>query len=222
MTRQIILDTETTGLDPFKGDKIVEIGCVEMIDRTLTGRTFHVYLNPERDMPEEAFKVHGLSSEFLSDKPIFRAVADKFIDFINGDELIIHNAPFDMKFLDYELAACSRSSLTSQCSVLDTLVLAKEIHPGQRNSLDALCKRYEIDNSNRTLHGALLDSELLAEVYLRMTGGQSALSFQEEVEGQVSENIVNITINKVNHKSKVVLANAIELAAHDEFMAKIK
>ncbi len=221
MIRQIILDTETTGLDPFRGDRIVEIGCLEMIDRTLTGRNFHVYINPERAMSEEAFKVHGLSDDFLSDKPIFSAVAQHFIEFVGGSELIIHNASFDMKFLDYELSQCNLSLLTSQCAVLDTLLLAKELHPGQRNNLDALCKRYEIDNSNRSLHGALLDAELLAEVYLRMTGGQSALSFHEEKDAQIDEQVLEVNTIKSTYKSKVIFANTLELSEHELFMKKI-
>ncbi|MGB0513881.1 MAG: DNA polymerase III subunit epsilon [Wenzhouxiangellaceae bacterium] len=174
--RQIVLDTETTGLEPEEGHRIIEIGCLELIDRQLTGRQFHKYINPDRSVEEGALEVHGLSDEFLSDQPRFGEVVDEFIEFIHGAELIIHNAAFDVGFLDSELARIDpRRRIADLAQVLDTLELARELHPGQRNSLDALCKRYEVDNSNRTLHGALLDSELLADVYLLMTGGQVSL-----------------------------------------------
>jgi DNA polymerase-3 subunit epsilon len=174
--RQIILDTETTGLEPAEGHRIVEIGCVELVDRRLSGRHFHQYLNPERDIEDGALEVHGISGEFLSDKPMFTEVVEEFLAFIDGAELIIHNAPFDVGFLDNELALLGRPDrLADHASVIDTLELARDLHPGQRNSLDALCKRYEVDNSSRTLHGALLDAEILADVYLAMTGGQSDL-----------------------------------------------
>ena len=170
MTREIVLDTETTGLSPVTGDRIVEIGCVELINHIPTGQHFHVYLNPERDMPEEAFRVHGLSAEFLRDKPKFAAVADDFLDFVGDGTLVIHNAPFDMGFLNAELKKLGRPELRNQ--VIDTVMVARERHPGARVSLDALCKHYGIDNSKRTLHGALLDSEILAEVYLELIGGR--------------------------------------------------
>ncbi|MBS3823079.1 MAG: DNA polymerase III subunit epsilon [Wenzhouxiangellaceae bacterium] len=174
--RQVVLDTETTGLEPEEGHRIIEIGCLELIDRQLSGRQFHRYINPERSVESGALTVHGLSDEFLSDKPRFAEVADEFIDFIRGAELLIHNAAFDLGFLDSELARLEGSPrIVDMAEVHDTLALARELHPGQRNSLDALCRRYEVDNSNRALHGALLDSELLAEVYLLMTGGQVAL-----------------------------------------------
>ena len=174
--RQIVLDTETTGLEPEDGHRIIEIGCLELIDRQLTGRQFHKYINPERSVEEGALEVHGLSDEFLSDQPRFAEIASEFVEFIHGAELIIHNAAFDVGFLDSELARIEPPRRVAEIAqVLDTLELARELHPGQRNSLDALCKRYEVDNSNRTLHGALLDSELLADVYLLMTGGQVSL-----------------------------------------------
>jgi DNA polymerase-3 subunit epsilon len=174
--RQIVLDTETTGLEPEEGHRVIEIGCLELVDRQLSGRQFHRYLNPERSVETGALTVHGLGDEFLADKPRFIEVVDEFIEFIRGAELIIHNAPFDIGFLDSELARLDgRPRIADLASVLDTLTLARELHPGQRNSLDALCRRYEVDNANRTLHGALLDSELLAEVYLLMTGGQVSL-----------------------------------------------
>lgn len=171
--RQIILDTETTGLEPEDGHRIIEIGALEMIDRALTGRQFHKYINPERSVESGALEVHGLSDEFLADKPVFAEIAGEFIEFIRDGELIIHNASFDVGFLDAELARLEPPTRVAELAqVLDTLELARELHPGQRVSLDALCRRYEVDNSNRTLHGALLDSELLADVYLLMTGGQ--------------------------------------------------
>ncbi len=230
MSRQIILDTETTGMDPVTGDRIVEIGCVEMIDRLLTGNHYHVYINPERDMPIEAFNVHGLSAEFLSDKPIFSEIAQGFLDYIDGSELIIHNASFDMKFLDYELELLGLPSLTSQCAVIDSLKLARDMYPGQRNSLDALCKRLGIDNSKRTLHGALLDSEILAQVYLSMTGGQDSLFGGDIIEDE-SLNDQSVIINEsvllqekaasFNH-TRVIFATVEELNAHDAFVAKLK
>ncbi|MGK7294425.1 MAG: DNA polymerase III subunit epsilon [Candidatus Wenzhouxiangella sp. M2_3B_020] len=174
--RQIVLDTETTGLEPDEGHRVIEIGCLELIDRQPSGRRFHRYINPERTVETGALTVHGLSDEFLADKPRFAEIAGEFIEFISDSELIIHNAPFDVGFLDSELGRLDgRPRIDELASVLDTLTLAKELHPGQRNSLDALCRRYEIDNSNRTLHGALLDAELLADVYLLMTGGQVSL-----------------------------------------------
>jgi DNA polymerase-3 subunit epsilon len=174
--RQIILDTETTGLEPREGHRVIEIGCVELIDRRLSGNHFHQYINPQRDIEDGALEVHGISSEFLQDKPLFADIVDEFLAFVEGAELIIHNAPFDVGFLDNELSLLQRSDrLADHARVLDTLEMARDLHPGQRNSLDALCKRYEVDNSSRTLHGALLDSEILADVYLAMTGGQSDL-----------------------------------------------
>lgn len=169
--REIVLDTETTGLDPHSGDRIVEIGCVELINHLATGEVFHVYLNPDRDMPVEAFEVHGLSEEFLADKPRFEAIANDFLGFIEEALLVIHNASFDMKFLNAELARIDRPPLSNE-RVLDTLDIARRKHPGGSNSLDALCRRFGIDNSGRTKHGALLDSELLAEVYLELIGGR--------------------------------------------------
>lgn len=178
--RQIVLDTETTGLEPELGHRIIEIGCVELLNRRPTGRHFHHYLNPERDIDEGALAVHGISRADLEGKPCFRDVAEELVTFIGGAELVIHNAAFDVAFLDAELKLLdavrgTARTVTSLCRVLDTLALAREMHPGQRNSLDALCKRYEVDNSRRELHGALLDAQILAEVYLAMTGGQSSL-----------------------------------------------
>lgn len=179
--RQIILDTETTGIGPEQGHRVIEIGCIELIDRKLTGNHFHVYLNPQREVDEGAFRVHGISTEFLQDKPLFQDIVTEFLQFVEGSELIIHNAPFDVGFLNSELNHLKwNKTLEDYCQILDTLVLAREKHPGQRNSLDALCKRYEIDHFNRELHGALLDAEILAYVYLAMTGGQSSLFTEVE------------------------------------------
>ena len=182
--RQIILDTETTGLEPSRGHKIIEIGCVEMVNRKLTGNHYHVYINPQREIDEGAIEVHGISNEFLQDKPLFKDIVDDFIEYVKGSELVIHNAPFDIGFLDHELKSLSgdRGKMADICSVLDTLVLARQMHPGQKNSLDALCKRYLVDNSHRELHGALLDSEILADVYLLMTGGQTALILDPQID----------------------------------------
>lgn len=178
MSRQIVLDTETTGLDPSQGHRIIEIGCVEMVNRRLTGRHFHQYINPQREVEAGAIEVHGITNEMLADKPVFAKVAEPFIEFVRGAELIIHNAPFDVGFLDAELAQLGSQlpRINDICGVLDTLVMARQKHPGQRNSLDALCQRYDVDNSQRDLHGALLDAEILADVYLMMTGGQTNLA----------------------------------------------
>lgn len=174
--RQIVLDTETTGLDPLLGHRIIELGAVEIVNRRITDKVFHCYLNPEREVESGALQVHGISNEFLLDKPRFREVVKDLIDFVDGAELIIHNAPFDVAFLNAELSLANLDQITSYCPVItDTLRMAKDLHPGKRNSLDALCERYAIDNSTRTLHGALLDARLLAEVYLAITRGQDSL-----------------------------------------------
>ena len=180
--RQIVLDTETTGLSTSQGHRIIEIGCIEMVNRRLTGREFHRFLNPDRDIDEGAEAVHGISRAQLETEPRFHEIVDEFLDFVRDAELIIHNADFDVGFIDHELRLMEHAQpeLTKHCTVLDTLTLARKIHPGQRNSLDALCKRYEVDASNRDVHGALIDSELLARVYLAMTGGQSSLLLDEE------------------------------------------
>jgi DNA polymerase-3 subunit epsilon len=216
--RQVVLDTETTGLETSQGHRIIEIGCVEMENRKLTGRTFHQYINPERAVDEEAFNVHQISNEFLQDKPAFAVVAKEFLAFINGAELIIHNASFDIGFINYEFSLLSPSpGLTEDyCTVLDTLLFARRKHPGQRNSLDALCKRYSVDNSHRELHGALLDAEILADVYLAMTGGQTALSLDASSdEGQTSASaIIRLSADRVH--CKVIRANEEELARHHE------
>jgi DNA polymerase III subunit epsilon len=180
--RHIILDTETTGLEPGQGHRIIELAGVEIINRRLTGNRFHRYLNPQRDSDAAALQIHGLTTEFLADKPKFSEIRREFLDYVSGAVLIIHNAPFDVAFLDNELALCEAGTIAQCCpSVVDTLVVAKELHPAKRNSLDALCERYQIDNSRRTLHGALLDAELLAEVYLAMTRGQESLAMELDV-----------------------------------------
>lgn len=178
MSRQIVLDTETTGLEPGEGHRIIEIGCVELVNRRLTGKDFHQYLQPDREIDPGAVDVHGITNDFLADKPRFADVVEDFLRYIDGAELIIHNAPFDVGFLNHELEHHLKRAerIEAVCTVLDTLVIARKMHPGQRNSLDALCKRYEIDNSQREYHGALLDAQILADVYLAMTGGQAALS----------------------------------------------
>ena len=217
--RQIVLDTETTGIDPKQGHRIIEIGCVEMHKRKLTKRHFHVYINPEREVEEEAFRVHGISNEFLADKPLFREVAQEFLDFIRGAELIIHNAPFDVGFIDHEFAKLGGfPKVADICTVFDSLVYARQKHPGQKNNLDALCKRYGIDNSHRDLHGALLDAEILADVYLMMTGGQTSLglSASQEEGSQQEQQTTGLRRLDVNRpRLKVIRANADELAAHE-------
>ncbi|WP_404400940.1 DNA polymerase III subunit epsilon [Pelagibacterium halotolerans] len=216
--REIVLDTETTGLSPRQGDRLVEIGCVELINHVPTGKNHHVYINPERDMPEEAFRVHGLSDEFLRDKPVFADVVEDFIAFIGDATLIIHNAPFDMGFLNAELEWVQRPALTNP--VIDTVMLAREKHPGARVSLDALCKHYGIDNSRRTLHGALLDSEILAEVYLELIGGrQVALALSEEARTYGAEPDARPRAAQRPQPLPPRLTQA-ELAAHAAFLEK--
>ncbi len=220
--RQIILDTETTGLETADGHRVIEIGCVELIDRRPSGNRFQQYINPEREIEDGALEVHGISQEFLRDKPVFADVADDLLAFVEGAELIIHNAPFDIGFLDYELSLLGRPDrMGDHVSVLDTLELARDLHPGQRNSLDALCKRYEVDNSSRTLHGALLDAEILADVYLAMTGGQSdlGLSFQSP---DVSDHAPGDREFHERPELQVLTANAEELAAHEERLKAIR
>jgi DNA polymerase-3 subunit epsilon len=218
--RQIVLDTETTGLDPRQGHRIIEVACLEMVNRRLTGRHLHRYINPERAIDEGAAAVHGITLDFLADKPKFGDVADELLEFVNGAELVIHNAPFDIGFLDAELDRLGRVPVRTFCNgVVDTLRMAKELHPGKRNSLDALCERYAIDNSQRTLHGALLDTELLAEVYLAMTRGQETLIIEASVPppAQSSE-----AARSGTRKPLVVLrADAAEAAEHERLLAGI-
>ncbi len=218
--RQIFLDTETTGLDAHNGDRIIEIGCVELVNRKLTGNNLHLYLNPGRDSHEEALKVHGITSAFLADKPKFEAEVDNFLAYVADAEIVIHNAPFDVSFLNAELALAGRKPFkTHVTSVVDTLVMAKELFPGKRNSLDALCSRLEVDNSGRTLHGALLDAELLADVYINMTRGQDALLMDT---GETEE--VGLVVEAVDLRSfqlPVIAANEQELQAHDEVLKQL-
>lgn len=217
--RQIILDTETTGLEPRLGHRIIEVAGVEMVNRRLTGRHFHRYLNPGRDSDEGALQVHGLTTEFLSDKPKFAEVVEELLEYVTGAELIIHNAPFDIGFLDAELALVRRKKLATYCpAVIDTLRMAKDLHPGKRNGLDSLCDRYQIDNSARTLHGALLDAELLAEVYLAMTRGQDSLIVESE---SARAEVKAATFERGDLKLAVVRADADELAAHESQLADI-
>jgi DNA polymerase-3 subunit epsilon len=217
--RQIVLDTETTGLDPKQGHRIIEIGCVEMINRRLTGNTFHVYVNPQRLVEQEAIGVHGITNEYLVDKPIFNTIAKEFIDFISGAQLVIHNAPFDIGFMDHEfnrLSGLAVKESAKMCTVLDTLDLARKIHPGQKNNLDALCRRYGIDNSHREKHGALLDAEILADVYLMMTGGQTDLNLSGKVSSEGGLQTETIRRLSAQRKPlKVVMATANELEQHE-------
>jgi DNA polymerase III subunit epsilon len=217
--RQVILDTETTGIGHEQGHRVIEIGCVELIDRKLTGKHFHVYLNPQRLVDEGAFRVHGISDAFLQDKPLFAEKVSEFLQFVGGAELIIHNAPFDMGFLNSELKHIKwAKKLEEYCDVIDTLVLAREKYPGQRNSLDALCKRYGIDHFNRQLHGALLDAEILAYVYLAMTGGQTNL-FAEVEETSAHAKVKNQEITPLYLANPIVLAaGAEELELHQAFV----
>lgn len=224
--RQIVMDTETTGIDPKQGHRIIEIGCVELINRRLTGRHYHQYICPDRRVDPEAVAVHGITDEFLIDKPRFAQVVDDFIDFVDGAELVIHNAPFDVGFLDAELSWLrpARPPISTRCGVLDTLKMAREMFPGQRASLDALCKRYGIDNSHRTLHGALLDSEILADVYLYMTGGQTDLNLLGEsaqaAEEGGEEQLAAVDAG-VAAQLAVQRASAAELAAHEDYLGLI-
>ena len=218
--RQIFLDTETTGLSADNGDRVIEIGCVELLNRKLTGNNKHFYLNPGRDSHEEALKVHGLTSEFLRDKPVFEAVADDLLAYLEGAEIIIHNAPFDMGFLNKELALLGRAPLREVVlSVTDTLALAKEMFPGKRNSLDALCGRLGVDNSGRTLHGALLDAELLADVYINMTRGQEALLIDAGSSHGDDPGVPTIDLSVF--KLPVLSANEQEMAAHEQVLAEL-
>jgi DNA polymerase III subunit epsilon len=220
--RQIILDTETTGRDVNDGHRIIEIGCLELIDRRLTKQHFHCFLNPGRDSEAGAFAVHGLSTEFLMDKPLFKTLADELLEFIQGSQLIIHNAPFDLGFLDHELKLTKKKykKITDYCQVLDTLPLARQLHPGQRNSLDALCKRYNIDNSKRDKHGALLDAELLARVYLAMTGGQTHLFTEKQISHAIQTTEHKKIIDEII-LLPIIYATSEELMAHQNRLTSI-
>jgi len=218
--RYVVLDTETTGMPVTEGHRIIEIGCVEVIERRLTGRHYHVYIQPDRTVDEGAIAVHGITDHFLKDKPRFKDVADEFYEFIKGAELVIHNAPFDVGFIENEFALLGqtdRADISQYCTVLDTLVMARERHPGQRNTLDALCTRYHVDNSKRELHGALLDAEILADVYLYMTGGQKTLSLAGEGEdGSQAAAIRRLTAGRI--PAPILAATAAELEAHQKFL----
>ena len=218
--RQIVLDTETTGLEPSHGHRIIEIGCVELVNRRLTGNTFHTYLQPDREIDEAAIEVHGITNEFLADKPYFKDIANELIEFLRDSEVIIHNAPFDVGFINSELSNIQeKTRIESICVVLDTLIMARKMHPGQRNSLDALCSRYEIDNSRRTKHGALLDSEILADVFLAMTGGQKKLTLEDDDKDELESGGVYNDIKRVSDKRSklpVFLATEDELHSHEQ------
>ncbi|MEM9402994.1 MAG: DNA polymerase III subunit epsilon [Pseudomonadota bacterium] len=223
--RQIVLDTETTGLSTAQGHRIIEIGCVEMVNRRITGREWHRFINPERDIDEGAERVHGISRASLEDKPKFAEIAEEFLAFIKDSQLVIHNAEFDVGFLDHELGLMKHKTpeISQHADVLDTLLMAREMHPGQRNSLDALCKRYEVDATARFVHGALIDSELLARVYLAMTGGQTALLLDETADEGESEIAAEVTAPVRSDFDLVVhRANDDEAAAHEAMMEKLR
>ena len=219
--RQVILDTETTGLNPATGDRIIEIGCVEVIDRRLTDRTFHYYINPERDVDAGAYAVHGLSREFLSDKPLFATIVEELIEFVDGAEIVIHNAAFDLGFLDNEFALLKRPPFRGLASkITDTLLDARQMFPGKRNSLDALCDRFSISNEHRTLHGALLDAQLLAEVYIAMTRGQEDLSI-DLIDYTVKDDEEKSSSKALPTTLKLVAANPEEIVQHEKILAEI-
>lgn len=222
--RHIVLDTETTGLEPSHGHRIIEIGCVEIINRRITENTYHQYIQPDREIDEGAYEVHGISNEFLADKPRFKDIVGDFMSFVNGAELVIHNAPFDVGFLNHELAMLEPiwGKVSDHCGITDSLVMARKKHPGQKNNLDALCKRYEVNNSKRELHGALLDAELLAEVYLRMTGGQESLLLGSG-DGSNTSNMAS-PVRRVDSNRPaltVVSASVDEIAAHDDILGRL-
>jgi DNA polymerase-3 subunit epsilon len=221
--RQIVLDTETTGLEAAAGHRVIEIGCVELVNRRYTSKTFHRYVNPEREVEAGALEVHGIDDDFLSTQPTFAEIAPAFMDFVRGGELVIHNADFDVEFLNHELRRLSDMprNIRECCEVLDTLTLARKMHPGQRNSLDALARRYEVDNSMRELHGALLDARILAEVYLAMTGGQVALLLDSDEHEAGAEDRAPVTVEREGLRLTVVAASAQELAAHEAMLARI-
>jgi len=221
--RQIVLDTETTGLEVDKNHRIIEIGCVELVNRRVTGQKFHRYLNPERDIDEGAIEVHGITRERLANEPRFAEVCEDFLQFIRGAELIIHNAPFDVAFIDKELERLGGETrrIAQWCTVLDTLALARRMHPGQRNSLDALCKRYSVDNSHRDFHGALLDARILADVYLTMTGGQALLTLGAEEDSVTSGPSLRRIRGVDKIRTQVIYADEAELAAHERVLATL-
>jgi DNA polymerase-3 subunit epsilon len=225
--RQIVLDTETTGLETSQDHRIIEIGCVELVNRKLTGKHYHQYINPQRKVDEGAMQVHGITDEFLEDKPLFENIIDDFLAFVGDSELVIHNAPFDVGFIYHELSKLSKQpkSIANLCNVLDTLALARNKHPGQRNNLDALCKRYMVDNSQRDLHGALLDAEILADVYLAMTGGQVNLNINNQSSSDEAASSSNSSIRRLasdRSPLKVIKASDAELASHNKKLETIK
>ena len=219
--RQLVLDTETTGLDVAEGHRIIEIGCVEIVSRRLTHRHYHQYVNPERDIDEGALGVHGITRQFLADKPLFADVWDGFLEFVEGSELIMHNAAFDIAFINQEmkLMPSSPGEITDYCTLVDSLELARNKHPGQKNNLDALCKRYNVDNSHRDMHGALLDAEILADVYLLLTGGQGSLGLGEKPEVSHAGSVMELDENRP--ELKVVRATVEEAAAHEERLDRL-
>lgn len=229
--RQVVLDTETTGLETSQGHRIIEIGCVELIDRKLTGRHYHQYINPQREVDAGAMEVHGITNQMLADKPVFAQIANDFFQFIDGADLVIHNAPFDVGFIDHEFKLLGRDNpsanpgpVASYCAITDTLVMARQKHPGQRNNLDALCSRYHVDNSQRDLHGALLDAEILADVYLLMTGGQTNLLLAGEESGESSNDSSDTAIRRLDSNRpalKVICASKEELAMHETRLQEI-
>lgn len=223
--RQIVLDTETTGLEPSQGHRIIEIGCVELINRKLTGNNYHQYLQPDREIDEAAIEVHGITNEFLQDKPRFADVAQDFIEYVRGAELIIHNAPFDVGFLNHEFALINgkgeATTIDSLCKITDTLKMARTMHPGQKNNLDALCSRYEVDNTQRTLHGALLDSEILADVYMAMTGGQTGLFEDRTGAGDIGAQSAMKRVDNNRPPLPVLQPDAEELAAHEAWLDRL-
>ena len=223
--RQIVLDTETTGLEPADGHRIIEIGCVELLERRLTGNTYHQYIQPDRQIDAGAIEVHGITNESLADKPRFADIVDEFLDFVRGAELIIHNAPFDVGFLNHELRLLDAgyATIDGYCTVLDTLAMARKLHPGQKNNLDALCKRYGVDNTQRDLHGALLDAEILADVYLYMTGGQVSLSLDgnKQEGGGAHDNEIR-RVSAERRPLKVINATAQEVTLHQQRLEQIQ
>jgi DNA polymerase-3 subunit epsilon len=222
--RQIILDTETTGIDPKQGHRIIEIGCVELVDRKHTHQYYHQYIQPEREVDAEAMAVHGITNEFLLDKPKFAEIVEAFMQFVQGAELIIHNAPFDVGFINHELSLLNNNrwgKIEDHCKITDSLKMARQTYPGQRNSLDALCKRLGVDNSGRTLHGALLDSEILADVYLMMTGGQVSLTLAAETNQSQHAASVTATNGRPRAALKIVPPHASELAEHKAYLEKL-
>lgn len=222
--RQIVLDTETTGLDPADGHRIIEIGCVELLDRRLSGNNYHQYIQPNRVIDEGAIEVHGITNEFLQDKPKFSDIAAEFLEYIKGAELIIHNVPFDVGFMNAEFKQLTPplEPVSQYCQILDTLVLARKMHPGQRNSLDALCKRYGVDNAHRDLHGALLDAEILADVYVVMTGGQVSFLFNNQQAKEDARVLRNSKLKTQRPALKVIAANEQELHAHEARLDSIE